>query len=127
MYFSQILPQQQTLAPVTTSFVQVQPQQSFSYIQVPQTQQLSYMTPQLVQPAPMAMPGQLYQCPTYDKFIPPTPISRSTTPKIYQFYKYVPVIQQQDFGTIPAVQPVAPAYQTMSVPAIPSVNYSYIQ
>ena len=120
MYFSQILPQQQTLAPVTTSFIQMQPQQSFSYIQVPQA-------PQLVQPVPMAMPGQLYQCPTYDKFIPPTPISRSTTPKIYQFYKYVPVIQQQDFGTIPAVQPVAPAYQTMSVPAIPSVNYSYIQ
>ena len=69
MYFSQILPQQQTLAPVTTSFIQMQPQQSFSYIQVPQTQQLGYMTPQLVQPVPMAMPGQLYQCPTYDRFI----------------------------------------------------------
>ena len=119
MYFSQILPQPQAQIPLTTSFIQV-PQQSFSYIQgIPQAQPLPLMAP--VQ-APMVMQPQLYQCPTYEKFIPPIPI-KDSTPKIYQFYKYVPVVEQQ--GS--TMQPTTPVYQTMSIPVMPGVNYSYIQ
>ena len=124
MYVSQILPQPQTQIPLTTSFMQV-PQQSFAYIEgVPQTRPLPLMAPVL---APVPMPPQLYQSPSYERFIPPIP-SKEAPPKVYQFYRYVPVIQQQDFGMIPAVQTTTtPAYQTMSVPVMPGVNYSIIQ
>ena len=78
------------------------------------------------QPVP---PKPLTPSPKYEKFIPPTPISKSLAndigqQKVYQFYQYVPV-QQSVAPMVNTLVQQSPAYSTMTVP-VQNVALSYI-
>ena len=83
--------------------------------QIPQMSQTPTPPPTIVPPPP---PKPLMPSPTYDKFIPPSPLPtslpRNAPPKIYQFYKQVPTPQATPI-TGSFIQ--GPAYQTVSMPA----------
>ena len=78
------------------------------------TQSQLVPTPVLINPN--AKP--LTPSPSYEKFIPPTPSTLSTTtvPKIYQFYQYAPAPQGPAYATITA--PVT-TMATTTVPVLP--------
>ena len=133
MYVSQILPQTQTpytLQPTTTTYTPVLPQQNLSYTLVPQPQvaPINIMTQ-----IPMSMPT--YQTPSqpaisYEKFIPPTPMTKfsDNAPKIYQFYKNVPVVNTtQVTQNNQQVAPAVPQYKTVTFQTTPNVIYQVIQ
>ena len=133
MYVSQILPQTQTpytLQPTTTTYTPVLPQQNLSYTLVPQPQvaPINIMTQ-----IPVSMPT--YQTPSqpaisYEKFIPPTPMTKfsDNAPKIYQFYKYVPVVNTtQVTQNNQQVAPAVPEYKTVTFQTTPNVIYQVIQ
>ena len=130
-----------TIVPQTQQTIPVQPQVTQSFLQVPQLQLTQSLVqapqPQIIQPLVQApqplqtnyvMPQQNIStfpqtiditqnqiAMSYARYIPPTPTtSTSTAPKIYQFYKYVPIEQ---------VMPQVPQYQTLSVPIINNSNY----
>ena len=130
-----------TIVPQTQQSIPVQPQVTQSFLQVPQLQLTQSLVqahqPQIIQPLVQApqplqtnyvMPQQNIStfpqtiditqnqiAMSYARYIPPTPTtSTSTAPKIYQFYKYVPIEQ---------VMPQVPQYQTLSVPIINNSNY----
>ena len=130
-----------TIVPQTQQFIPVQPQVTQSFLQVPQLQLTQSLVqapqPQIIQPLVQApqplqtnyvMPQQNIStfpqtiditqnqiAMSYARYIPPTPTtSTSTAPKIYQFYKYVPIEQ---------VMPQVPQYQTLSVPIINNSSY----
>ena len=97
-----------------TTLVPIQTQQ---YALVPQNLQFQATHVTIPVTIPLA-PPKVPTIPSipYEKFIPPTPASRKPEdPKVYQYYKYVPVTQQQ---TIPQVVSVIPQYQTVTVPTI---------
>ena len=130
-----------TIVPQTQQSIPVQPQVTQSFLQVPQLQLTQSLVqapqPQIIQPLVQApqplqtnyvMPQQNIStfpqtiditqnqiAMSYARYIPPTPTtSTSTAPKIYQFYKYVPIEQ---------VMPQVPQYQTLSLPIINNSNY----
>ena len=130
-----------TIVPQTQQSIPVQPQVTQSFLQVPQLQLTQSLVqapqPQIIQPLVQApqplqtnyvMPQQNIStfpqtiditqnqiAMSYARYIPPTPTtSTSTAPKIYQFYKYLPIEQ---------VMPQVPQYQTLSVPIINNSNY----
>ena len=130
-----------TIVPQTQQSIPVQPQVTQSFLQVPQLQLTQSLVqapqPQIIQPLVQApqplqtnyvMPQQNIStfpqtiditqnqiAMSYARYIPPTPTtSTSTAPKIYQFYKYVPIEQ---------VMPQVPQYQTLSFPIINNSNY----
>ena len=121
-----------TIVPQTQQTIPVQPQVTQSFLQVPQLQLTQSLVqapqPQIIQPLVQApqplqtnyvMPQQNIStfpqtiditqnqiAMSYARYIPPTPTtSTSTAPKIYQFYKYVPIEQ---------VMPQVPQYSTIS-------------
>ena len=130
-----------TIVPQTQQSIPVQPQVTQSFLQVPQLQltqslvqapQSQIIQPLVQAPQPLqtnyVMPQQNIStfpqtiditqnqiAMSYARYIPPTPTtSTSTAPKIYQFYKYVPIEQ---------VMPQVPQYQILSVPIINNSNY----
>ena len=125
MYTSQIIspmPAQNLsyIIPQTQQIIPVQPLLTQSFIQVPQVPQMNYIMPQAQIPSYQQF--EMTQNPVamaYSRYIPPTPTCSATTPpKIYQFYKYVPVEQQQ--------QPIyqqGPQYQIASAPVMYSGSY----
>ena len=129
MYVSQILPQTltpYTLQPITTTYTPVLPQQNL--VPQPQVAPTNTMTQ-----IPMSMPT--YQTPSqpaipYEKFIPPTPMTKfsDNAPKIYQFYKYVPVVNTtQVTQNNQQVAPAVPQYKTVTFQTTPNVIYQVIQ
>ena len=106
----------------------------------PTVPQLSLQTPLV--PLPMRKP--LTPSPAYESFIPPTPITKSVSdnapPKIYQFYKPVPVqppaTTTTSFVNVPVTTsvnvpvttsvniPVTTSYSTLTapVPVVPQTN-----
>lgn len=73
----------------------------------------------IVQPV-IPGPKPLTPSPKYDKYIPPTPMPSSLandiSPKVYQFYQYVPVQQNVAASMVNTLIPQGPAYSTNSVP-----------
>ena len=133
----QYIPLQTLIAPQTIQ-APLQPQltnsmyQTRSLIVNPQPQPLlnsMYQTTSLVQTpqVQMTLPVQQYQpklIPSipYQRFIPPTPSPQNQIaqgPKIYQFYKYVPVVQ-------PPTQQ-GPQFQTTSHSIVPTGSYMIVQ
>ena len=114
----------QTPAPVVPQLVQsiIQPVQSI--IQpIAVTQPIVPLF--ISQPVP---PKPLTPSPKYEKFIPPTPISKSMAndigQKVYQFYQYVPV-QQNVTPMVNTLVQQGPAYSPITVP-VQNVALSYI-
>ena len=135
-----VIPQAaQTPAPVVPQLVQsvIQPVQSViqpiqSVIQPVQSviQPIAVTQPTvplfISQPVP---PKPLTPSPKYEKFIPPTPISKSLAndigqQKVYQFYQYVPV-QQSVVPMVNTLVQQGPAYSPITVP-VQNVALSYI-
>ena len=137
MYTSQIVPTQ-TVNPFTIKtlnspqYIPLQTLIAPQTIQAPLQPQLTnsmYQTTSLVQTpqVQMTLPVQQYQpklIPSipYQRFIPPTPSPQNQIaqgPKIYQFYKYVPVVQ-------PPTQQ-GPQFQTTSHSIVPTGSYMIVQ
>ena len=136
MYVPQILPQASPIPiqPLSTSAIMAQPPQPLSYMPIAQPQ---YQTMSFINPIPAPMP--VYQPPPklaipYERFIPPIPKASTINEnrnviKVYQFYQYVPVVQNAPAAQQPIqqqVQTVVPGIQTAYSPmTIP--NYQVIQ
>ena len=114
----QYIPLQTLIAPQTIQ-APLQPQltnsmyQTTSLVQTPQVQ----MTLPVQQYQPKLIPSIPYQ-----RFIPPTPSPKNQIaqgPKIYQFYKYVPVVQQ------PIQQ--GSQYQATTHSIVPTGSYMIVQ
>ena len=124
MYVSQITPkvQSQTIIPQQTAYVPVQPQK---YVLVPQPLPIAAPVNQIQLTIPIIPPPQpVPSTPPipYETFIPPTPSLNKEIPKIYQYYKYVPVVEQQQI--VQTTQPSVPVYQTITTPVTPNIDYS---
>ena len=122
MIYSQIVPTVQTQAPLTQSYIPIQPQiqtvsqpvltQSYiqPQVQVPLQQSFILSQPLITQTeASIVAPSTNVPIIPYERFIPPTPASKVEEPKIYQFYQYVPA-QQQYVAT--------PVQETINMPLI---------
>ena len=108
--------------PVVQTIVQPIPQPVVQVIPQPVVTLPQPTVPQLVPQPVTPGPRPLAPSPSYEKYIPPTPMTQAVAneigPKVYQFYQYVPAQQ----NAIASIQQ-GPAFSTITTP-IQNTNLS---